>query len=192
MEDNELVNYFSIFSMHITFSLTHFKPTKTKHTCIWMVCSFSESWSIYYIFFIHHYKYAYLGFTRILRLPPRKWISCISIIVELNQSLKNKYSSGIALYYNSEKHLMNNFQKDQSNHCYLKWKSKARLLWEITMSFCCLFFREFYLWQMQWWDRLHVRWYKYWVVGGYIQTYRIRGGFKQHSLRLFELRCREW
>lgn len=102
MEDNELVNYFSIFSMHITFSLTHFKPTKTKHTCIWMVCSFSESWSIYYIFFIHHYTYPYLGFTRILRLPPRKWISCISIIVELNQSLKNKYSSGIALYYNSE------------------------------------------------------------------------------------------
>lgn len=131
MEDNELVNYFSIFSMHITFSL--------------MVCSFSESWSIYYIFFIHHYTYPYLGFTRIFRLPPRKWISCISIIVELNQSLKNKYSSGIALYYNSEKHLMNNFQKDQSNHCYLKWKSPERLLWEITMSFCCLFFREFYL-----------------------------------------------
>lgn len=99
-----------------------------------MVCSFSESWSIYYIFFIHHYTYPYLGFTRILRLPPRKWISCISIfefqsIVELHQSLKNKYSSGIALYYNSEKHLMNNFQKDQSNHCYLKWKSPERLLW---------------------------------------------------------------
>lgn len=116
----------------------------------------------------------------------------MDLLVELNQSLKNKYSSGIALYYNSEKHLMNNFQKNQSNHCYLKWKSPERLLWEITMSFCCLFFREFYLWQMQWWDRLHVRWYKYWVVGGYIQTYGIRGGFKQHSLRLFELRCREW